>query len=280
MQILVGTDLSDRSRTALRRAAELATAHGARLTLLHVVDDDQPPEMTATQHKWAQNWLVEHLPDNAHAVPHDVLVREGDPHSEIQAVGDELDADLIVLGAHRKRLLRDAFIGTTAERLLHVSTRPVLIAHSQDLQPYRRVLAATDLSDASAKALLAAQDIGLLSERASIAHVFYAGAKGKLQQSGIEPAAHIASERERAARDVDGFLRERGLDSLRHRVLLREGRAAHEIRSLVTEISPDLLILGTRGRAGMKRVVLGSVTEALLRSVPCDVLAVPPGRTS
>lgn len=276
VQILVGTDLSERSQAALARATQLANESQAQLDLLHVVDGDLPPELVDAQAKRAQEWLSEHIALDPGTPGVGVLVRPGDPHTELIAAADEFGADLIVLGAHRRRLLLDAFIGTTAERLLRVSTRPALVAHSRSTQPYRSVLVATDLSETSARALRSARELGLLGERPMLVHVFHALAKGKLNQVGEDAASHVEAERTRAAQELDAFLAKHGLADLSHRVLLREGRAAPEIRNLVSELEPDLLVLGTKGLTGVKRAALGSVAESLMRSVPCDVLAVAP----
>lgn len=60
------------------------------------------------------------------------------------------------------------------------------------------------------------------------------------------------------------------------RTSLREGHVATEINALAHELSADLLVMGTHGRSGVPRLVLGSVTEKLLRIAPCPVLTVPP----
>jgi len=276
MRILVGTDLSERSQAALRRAVELAPRPDSHLVLVHVVDSELPPEIVGTQRERSQKWLTEHIPSDSSPRHVEVFVRAGDPHQELLAAADEHEVDLIVLGAHRRRPFLDAFMGTTVERLLRVSSRPVLVVHNKESTArYRRVLAAIDLSASSASALRSAERLGFLAGLTTVIHVFYAGAKGKLQQVGIDPASHIEAERAAAAAAVDVFLKDIGLSKLRSRVLLREGRAAHEIRSLVTEMTPDLLVLGAKGLTGVKRAVLGSITEALMRSVPCDVLVVP-----
>jgi nucleotide-binding universal stress UspA family protein len=59
---------------------------------------------------------------------------------------------------------------------------------------------------------------------------------------------------------------------------VREGTPIEVIKAAVKEIGPDLLLIGTRGRSGLPRVLLGSVAEEVLKSVDVDVLAVPPAR--
>jgi universal stress protein A len=58
------------------------------------------------------------------------------------------------------------------------------------------------------------------------------------------------------------------------RVLVRQGRPAREILGVAREERADLIVMGTHGRRGLARMVLGSVTEEVLRLAPCPVLAV------
>ena len=72
-----------------------------------------------------------------------------------------IEADLIVLGAHRKQLLRDIFVGTTIERVIRTSPYPVLMVNAEVEQDYRNVLAAVDMSEPSARAIRVGKDLGL-----------------------------------------------------------------------------------------------------------------------
>src|SRR6185503_17954659 len=56
--------------------------------------------------------------------------------------------------------------------------------------------------------------------------------------------------------------------------VLREGDVVHEIRKFARESAVDLVVMGTQGRTGLGRVLLGSVTEAILRHAPAPVLTV------
>ncbi len=91
--------------------------------------------------------------------------------------------------------------------------------------------------------------------------------------------------REFGPRDMDGALAEREvLESLQalypgHRRIevdyrVCRGQAAGEIITLARTLKPELIVMGTHGRAGVGRLLLGSVTEAVLRRAPCPVLTV------
>ena len=161
--ILAGTDLSARSDRALHRAALLAREFKARLLILHVVDDDQPPALIDQDRRQAKALLdgqALHLAELANAPP-DLLVKVGDPFDIIVRTAREQGADLIVLGAHRKRILRDIFVGTTIERVMRTGSAPVLMVNGFPDDPYRRLLLAIDMSEASARAAQAANAFGV-----------------------------------------------------------------------------------------------------------------------
>lgn len=85
------------------------------------------------------------------------------------------------MGAHRKQLLRDIFVGTTIERVVRTGHRPVLMVNNEAAHPYVRVLAAVDTSDPSAGALHSARSLGFFDNaHLTVVHAFEALAKSTL----------------------------------------------------------------------------------------------------
>lgn len=84
-----------------------------------------------------------------------------------------------------------------------------------------------------------------------------------------------SEDRERAARAVLDFVRNAAGDTPVE-VIVRDGVVVREILSAATELRADLLVMGTHGLSGFERLMLGSVTEKVLRKAPCPVLTVPP----
>lgn len=281
-RILATTDFSSRSERALARAALLARESGARLALLHVVDDDQSAETVARESRQARKQLaaVAQALQGADGASPEITVARGDPFVEIVCAAAESEADLVVMGAHRRRILRDVFVGTTLERVLRTGHHPVLMANRDPAGPYGRVLVATDLSPPSAHALRAAHDLGLLKAgRVKLVHAFEPLAKGMMIYASVERERvedHAATETARVRAELQAFVEALDLPDLQCTLRLDEGPAFHTIRKVVDVEQPDLLVIGTRGLTGMQRILLGSVADALLRNIECDVLAVPP----
>lgn len=200
-RLLIGTDLSSRADRALRRGALIAAAGAAEILLVHAVDDDQPRSLVETQRREAIALLRDQVAGLAElrGLPITPLIEEGDPFEAVLRLAEARDADLVVLGEHRRRALRDVFAGTTVERVMRYGNRPVLMVNQPVAGPYRQVLAATDLSEQSARAVQAAATLGFLDEATlTIVHAFEPSGLGALALADAPPAAVAAHEAESA----------------------------------------------------------------------------------
>jgi nucleotide-binding universal stress UspA family protein len=185
--ILCATDLSPRAALAVDRAAALARQFGAKLRLLHVVDDDQPRAIADVEATRARELLEAGIVEpGAAASPADWLVRTGVVFQTIVSTAQEVDADLIVMGAHRRRVLQDIVVGTTIERVMRTGRHPVLMVNTAATGPYESVLLALDASQASTAALNGAKSLRLLDgSRLSIVRSFEPVYKGMLGWAGL-----------------------------------------------------------------------------------------------
>ena len=284
MKILAATDFSTRSQRALRRAGLLATESRAELTLVHVVDDDQPSEILELERREAQRYLEEQAATmtELRSLHCNIAIVAGDPFDGILKAAEAGSVDLIVMGAHRKQLLRDIFVGTTIERVIRTGPCPVLMVNTEVGHAYKRVLAAVDMSEPSARAIRTAMEIGLIGDASlSLVHGFDAFAKGKMANAGIgkdQIARYVAEESLQAGTELVAFLEANNFGVDKWSLRVKEAGAVEAILEAVREVAPDLLVMGTHGRSGLVKILLGSVTESILRSVEVDVLAVPPIR--
>jgi nucleotide-binding universal stress UspA family protein len=283
MQILAATDFSTRSNRAIRQAGLLIQAQGGQLHLLHVVDDDQPEELVGIETREAERVLTEQMSSmpELRGVSCHPMVIAGDPFDGILRAAAAVGADLVVMGSHRKQLLLDIFIGTTIERVIRKGAFPVLMVNNEAQQQYENVVVPLDMSEISVDALRIAQSTGLIGDkRATLLHGFWPIARGKIatgtDQTSME--AYVTSERRRAMEELATFLAANDLGGDGWTLRVEEGGAMEVISRAVTEMHPDLLVMGTHGRSGLIRTLIGSVTEEALRSLSVDILAVPPTR--
>jgi len=281
-QLLLATDFTSRSELALDRALVLASGRPDKIDALHVIDGNVSPallrgEESASAPVMAGLFDTRLGPD---APRPNVLIRKGDPFEEILAAANDRDDNLIIMGAPRHRRFLESLRGTTLERVLRASSRPVLSVRAPAKTPYRRVLFATDMSEASGIALQTAERLGLLTKtHVTAVHALWPPVPHMVADGdtlGSLTRRQIAAEKTVAKSELDAFLSglKHGQYKLDSKVI--EGTPQMAVRDCIEDFAPDLVVLGTRGRSGVLRLMLGSVAEDLLSWVPVDVLAVPP----
>lgn len=280
--IVVATDFSARSDRAIRRAVLLAHTFEAAVQLVHVVDDDQPVRIVTAEEEAADAILNEQSRSIRELDGLDCGYRIvlGDPFEGISHSAQELAADLVIIGPHRRQALKDMFIGTTAERTIRLSRLPILMANAVPAGPYRRALVATDLSEPSKTAVRAVADLGLFTRQTlSLLHVFDAPeswlrTRGSLSEDQIK--AYLANEKGRAASDLSKFASDVGLRAAELILEPSKASAGHMINETADKVRADVIVVGTHSRSRLAKAFLGSVAEEVLRTATRDVLVVPP----
>jgi nucleotide-binding universal stress UspA family protein len=144
----------------------------------------------------------------------------------------------------------------------------------------QHILVAHDFSDCAEAALDTALALaGALQARVTLLHAY-------------EVPTYVFPESVVATSDLVGQVRgaaEEGLANVAERArksgvkidtILRQGVAWSEIDAAALALKCDLVVMGTHGRRGLSRVLLGSVAEKVVRTAPCPVLTVPLGSTS
>jgi nucleotide-binding universal stress UspA family protein len=282
--IMIATDFSERSDRALRRATLLAKQFGASLSIVHVVDDDRPQRMLVKERDLASQLLEE---IGASVRGHDGVTCEtrvvlGASFNGILKAVEDGCPDLLVIGSHRRQELRDVFTGTTAERTIRSASCPVLMANAPPAGAYRKILLTTDFSDEARRAVDAfvALEMGQGSE-INLLHLFDVTALRLAMAGSMTESSRIAyleAVREEASRELASFAQAAALENAKQIARGLQTSAALDIIKIARETSTDLIVVGTRGRSGLGKFLLGSVAEEVLRGADRDVLAVPPGK--
>ncbi|MCB6179053.1 universal stress protein [Rhodobacter sp. Har01] len=280
-RIMLATDFSERSDRALRRAVILARQHGAALDLLHVVDDDRPRRIVDHEVNDARQLLAElarSLKDlDGVACTTEILL--DDPFAGIVKAAAKASPDLLVIGPHRRQILRDAFVGTTAERTIRSVGCPVLMANGPPVGPWRHVLMTTDLSDHARTALTRFLAAGLAGDAPrSLLYVFDAPALRIAMSDSMGPEGerdYLEDLRREAWNGLSQFTGGGGLGQAER--IVRHGGAtvAGEILKTADEVKADLIVVSTQGKGAMSRMVLGSVALQVLKDAQSDVLVMP-----
>lgn len=265
-RLLMATDLSPGADRALDRALLLARQLGAPLCVLHVVDPALPPPEAARVRSKALTRIRRQL-DAQPAARGIAATLEVVPAASVAEAVErrEVAPTMVVLGEHREDVLKDLFSRSTAAQLLRALSASLLVVRERPLGPYRRVLVGVDFSPASRRALEYA--LALLPD--TLVWVVHACDL---------PRAHDAdAPAERAP--LESFFEEdrqrffAGLaDARRLRLSVRVGEAPRVLSAAAAEFEADLLVVGAQGRGALEHALVGSVSDALMQSAPCDVL--------
>ena len=291
MRILVGSDLGAASDEAVRQAINLARAEQAELAVCHVLPEPQLRTLFPEEHERdiqvlaaieprtaaALRVQVEQL-QPAPAVPFDVFVEQGSAYAELVDRAEQWHADLIVIGNHGRSELKHFFLGSVAEKVARHAPCTALIARKS---PEGAVLVATDLSDPAQLAISAgAREATRRKRPLVVVHVSdslsrrTAPAMALLGTNPIEDSPEIARERDNLVRQIIENSLKRLEDEAEIRLV--SGNPSEEILRLVNSLPAELLVLGTRGRGNVARIMLGGVATHMVESAPCSVLAVRP----
>ena len=278
-RILAATDFSARSDRAIRRAVLLAKQFSAAMAIVHVVNDDQPEPLIKAESAAAKKLLgalCRSLKD-LDGVTCGMELRSASAFQGILDAARDYAADLVVVGAHRRQVLRDLVIGTTAERVIDFGECPVIMVNAVPAGFYRRVLVAADFSDHSAHATRTVCLLGLGREaHVTVMHAFQTPGDtliGGSVMSNPERSRTLEQASAEAAERLSTFLR--NLDIKPSSIRLKHGPPATKIRECAREEGAELIVLGTRGYSGLKSIIWGSVSEEVLRLADLDVLTIP-----
>jgi nucleotide-binding universal stress UspA family protein len=287
MHILVASDLTARSDWAVQRACMLASEHGCRLTVAHVVDPGLPDTLRDHTIEWAERSLraevARHGLDTGKGTT--FRIETGSPGTAVPELAADLDADLVVLGIHDTQSpAARPFSQATAGRLVESTPKPVLVVAAEPGDSYRKVLVGVDFSLFSLSAIRQARFFAPQAEQVLV-HAYHVPYRGLIRDDDNQDSAAYGERLQ-----LDAFLSSE-MESLESRArraappptamrsLVLEGQPASVIRSTCSREGADLLALGTHGRATLSRAIWGSVALELLGDPPCDLLIVGmPGR--
>ena len=281
-KILLPVDDTTGNAEVLHHAAEIATYLDSKIQLLHVADTEQH-SVTLTD-EGVVDGLVrrgeEIVADAGETlrtldVEYSTDVVQGIPAGTIVEYADEFDYDVIVMPTHGREGLSRYLLGSVTEKVVRLADVPVLTARMQEEDtfafPYEHVLVPTDGSDVAERAAAHAFD---LAESLDATVRVLTAVEGKRFDSDEQTSNGALDfdrpEREFVERIVDDA-EDRGLEASSHVV---SGKPDEAILTTIDIHDCDAVIMGTTGRRGVDRILLGSVAEKTVRSAPVSVVTV------
>jgi len=283
-QILFPTDGSDGAAAVSDRVFDLADTHDATVHVLNVADTTHDSVVRiggqvvdALEQEGER--IVRETARRAEGRDVDVVtaVPQGGVPETITGYAAEYDADLVVMPTHGRTGIERLLVGSVTETVVRRSSVPVLTMDPDRIAdrqyPYRTLLVPTDGSAPAGAALELAVAIG--ERHGAAVHVLSVVDTTSLGVD-VHSAAQIETLEERAERDVSEAVEaveDASLDAVG--TVERNSSVSGAICEYADEHDVDLVVMGTHGRTGFDRYVLGSVAEKTVRSAGVPVLTVP-----
>ena len=202
----------------------------------------------------------------------------GRPASVIAETARRVSADLVVLGSHGHGRFASALLGSVGAEVVDTAPCPVLVARTSRL---RGIVLAHDGSDCSRQAedlvaswsFLRAVPTHVVSVAPTMTSWYALGANEAPLDAGVyqQILDHSRAEHQRIAAEATTRLAAQGVAAIAD---LRDGDTAHGVVDAAADHQADLIVIGSRGRTGLARLVLGSVARGVLFGAPCSVLIV------
>jgi len=278
-KILAGIDLEEDSERVLAYASLFSRVFGASLSLLYVIDYlVTPPAYLAPYIEKEKKDAIEKLAalkagmtEVGFNTESEVVV--GRLRESFEAVVRKRSADVLVLGFVSHALRR-----SNSEKLIKGLETPVMVVRGRKTEGVnigsaiiRKVLCPVDFSEASRKALDAAMELAeAFSAKLDVAYV---SSDYLIRKMRVEEERETAAKtlRERAENRLNDFLR--GI-SLKEAGRVEEGEPCGEIVSFAERQDSDLIVMGARGLGFIQGMLMGSVSDAVLKSSPCPVFII------
>ncbi len=287
LNVIAATDFSAPARHALERAALLAQNQpGTKLTLAHAVSGSMLDTLRKLLHGEAEGVEVgmlsqaqKTLADMAASlkgrfgVDAETVLLQGEVLDTLVELVEARDAGLMVMGIRGAHFVREVLIGSTTERLLRRTHRPLLAVKQRAIMPYQRILAPVDFS---AHAAAAVNDAHKWFPDAEIVllHAFEADLESILRRAGVDPDRinHYRIQARHAAQmEMEEFEKKLIVPPGKRTRNFVHGPATLQILEYELSLDADLIVMGKRGHSMVEELFLGSVTKHVLAYSNSDV---------
>ncbi|WP_395716756.1 universal stress protein [Prosthecobacter sp.] len=288
--VIAAIDFTPHCRNALREAARRASLDGAAVTAVHVMDEflvhELKKALSTDQATIRADWLKRLqqfvAESEVGAVAVNAEVRIGHPFTELIEACRAHSADLLVMGAKGSKN-EPHRVGAIAAKCVRKAPVDVLVVREDAQGPFKKIVTCVDFSENSAKAVQCALHVAQ-QDGASLdcLHVYQSALAMSLDYGGFAPALPATIDPEAVEnwrKDLDAFLAPLIRDTagvkvtalIKERVNIREAILDH-----VSESHASLVVLGTRGKTGLREMLIGTTAEKIVQNAPCSILAVKP----
>ncbi|MFD1160963.1 universal stress protein [Hwangdonia seohaensis] len=271
--ILVAIDFTESSDHVLKNSISFAKTFKSKITLIHILPDDIDNEKVSLLLKTAATTKLNEINQsitNEGLETGTPILEYGNYCDKVVGAADHINANLLIVGSGNK-LKDDAFqLGSTAEKIIRKSNKPVFVVKDGQTLDIKNIICPVDFSKESSHALNSAIIISRMVDAKLVILSVYPYFKynfSKLDAAQINEARHLEHEKEFKA-----FLEDFNLIDLNYETQVMGGDPSEKILKSIKKNKSDLLIMGTTGKSGISKILMGSVTEKVIREVPCSFI--------
>jgi nucleotide-binding universal stress UspA family protein len=281
-RILLATDGSEDAARATEAASDLARRSEAELHVVHVWHDVRgfAHDFVKRELRRQGQEMLDEQVERVRAAGGEVAkahLRKGRTSNEVIALGDEIDAGLLVVGSRGLGTVQRILMGSQSEEIVHRAQVPVLVLRGgEDAWPPARIVIGEDFSDDARKAGALAAKIGRLYDARGMlvySHPDLPEVPPGEARSTISDLTDIRERDESMLDQRAGELEE--ILGTRPEVKVSEGYPATVLLEASQEVQPSLVAVGSRGLAGIMRTRLGSVSTKVVTASRGPVLVYP-----
>jgi nucleotide-binding universal stress UspA family protein len=295
-KVLCPVYFDETSPAALEYARHFVKQNDGIVYLLHVVPTDEihllrkvyrPEQGGGADTIWAEKVSREKMQELAQShltgVRYEIITRlNSDPSAGVIEAENDIASDLVVMGTHGRTGIAHLILGSVAEKVARESRCPVFTTHRGDTlgetKPFQNILVPVDIAEHSADVLRQTRQLAEYSqgtvyplhivptdETDLILHDVYQAREGGHANLAVA---------ERMARQSLSQLAKEHLSGVRYENILRvSGDPAKTILEVERTVRADLLVMATHGFHGVFHLLLGSLTEKMMRESSCPVLS-------
>ncbi len=274
--ILLATDLSDLSIKAILHIGPLIKKLQGQLSLIYVVksyfsDWISSHEVQRVAEQRLRHYLQRLNEDGTQTG--NVIIEVGNVADQVLAAADGMDADIIIIGAEEKSALQRVVFGASAEAIVRQARQIVWIHKADSFKGIQKIICGVDFSPSSKgafeKALSMAQNFEASLEVLHVIHVPNVEAIGLSKNIGEEK---ILAYKAQKTDELDAFVSDYNTDGTTIKKHVLWGNPAQVILNYAEDDDTDLIVLGEKGEGQIKRMIMGSTTEKVMRSTNCSLL--------
>lgn len=273
--ILVTVDFSESTEYVIENSIRLAEKFDSQITLMHVISDHH---MSSKLDKFIEESVSSNLEKitaqiNAKGIDvRDSIVEHGVPFEKIIHEAQTNEYNVIVAGSGKKAEDEAFKLGTTVEKLIRKNQIPIWVVKPEPIRSIRKILCPVDFSDASHRALNNAITLAQsFDAELTILHT-YASSSSYSIWIEVDYAQEDEILKSSLEKEFHDFLVQVNLNDVSYNQVTIEGVAHQEILKFIKEKDIDLLLMGTTGRTGLSRILMGSTTVKVTRELPCSFI--------